>query len=168
MRAESIGPLIFPIPGNFLGEISLIGRFPWFASSEIAGLWGRGAGGSGARTGSFTKFPPSVSPRLEFLPPRPVDRFYFASIHGILSRNLHAPRFAFFPPRSSRVSFDCSIAGTFRDNRRQGTLLARLLAGESRFSRSIGLGQSESSRAKVTSPIIAPRDMVISNEQDFN
>lgn len=39
--AESIEPLIFPIPGNFLGEISLIGRFPWFASGEIGGLWGK-------------------------------------------------------------------------------------------------------------------------------
>lgn len=44
--AESIEPLIFPIPGNFLGEISLIGRFPWFAAGEIGGLWGE----------SFTKF----------------------------------------------------------------------------------------------------------------
>lgn len=39
--AESIEPLIFPIPGNFLREISLIGRFPWFASGEIGGLWGK-------------------------------------------------------------------------------------------------------------------------------
>lgn len=40
-RAESSRPLIFPIPGNFLGEISLIRRFPWFASSERSLDYGR-------------------------------------------------------------------------------------------------------------------------------
>lgn len=51
-RTKSIEPLIFPILGNFLREISLIGRFPWFTSSEIAGLWGKGQPGEALR--SFT------------------------------------------------------------------------------------------------------------------
>lgn len=61
--AESIEPLIFPIPGNFLGEISLIGRFPWFASGEIGGLWGKALR-------SFTS--------LEFRAPE--ARFYYGRV----------------------------------------------------------------------------------------